>query len=52
MARAKKLWRPLRGWRPYEWVSFKKAWQRAEKVIWSNLGSCGVICAKSSWTDG
>src|SRR5215813_9740263 len=37
MARTKKLWRPLKVWRPYEWVSFKKAWQRAEKVIWSNL---------------
>jgi hypothetical protein len=37
MARAKKLWRPLKVWRPYEWVSFKKAWLRAEKVIWSNL---------------
>ena len=37
MARAKKLWRPLKVWRPYEWVSFKKAWQRAEKVNWSNL---------------
>src|SRR5262249_3397631 len=37
MARAKKLWRPLKAWRPYEWVPFKKAWQRAEKVIWSDL---------------
>jgi hypothetical protein len=37
MARAKNPWRPLKVWRPYEWVSFKKAWQRVEKVIWSNL---------------
>jgi hypothetical protein len=37
MARAKKLWRPLKAWRPYEWVPFKKAWQRAKKVIWSDL---------------
>jgi hypothetical protein len=37
MARAKKLWRPLKDWRPNEWVPFEKAWQRAEKVIWSNL---------------
>jgi len=37
MAREKKLWRPLKVWRPYEWVSFKKAWQRVEKVIWSDL---------------
>jgi len=37
MVRAKKLWRPLRVWRSHEWVSFKKAWQRAEKVILSDL---------------
>jgi hypothetical protein len=37
MARAQKLWRPLEVWRPHEWVSFKKAWQRAEKVILSDL---------------
>src|SRR5215467_1437287 len=37
MAQAKKLWRSLKSWHPYEWVPFKKAWQRAEKVIGSDL---------------
>jgi hypothetical protein len=37
MARAKKLWRPLKVWHSDEWVSFEKAWQRAKKVIWSDL---------------
>ena len=37
MARAKKLWRPLKVWHPDEWVSFKNVWQRAKKVIWSDL---------------
>ena len=37
MARAKKLWRPLKVWHPDEWVPFEKAWQRAKKVIWSDL---------------
>ena len=37
MARTNKLWRSLKVWRSYEWVPFKKAWQRAEKVIWSDL---------------
>jgi len=37
MARAKKLWRPLKGWHPSEWVAFKNVWQRAEKVIGSDL---------------
>jgi hypothetical protein len=37
MARAKNLWRPLKDWHSDEWVSFKKAWQRAEKVILSDL---------------
>ena len=37
MARAKKLWRPLKVWHPHEWVSFKNVWQRAKKVIWSDL---------------
>jgi hypothetical protein len=37
MARAKKLWRPLKVWHPPKWVPFEKAWQRAEKMIWSNL---------------
>jgi len=38
MAQAKKLWRPLKGWHPSEWVAFKNVWQRAEKVIGSDLG--------------
>jgi hypothetical protein len=33
MARTKKLWRPIRVWRPHEWVSFNKTWQRVERVI-------------------
>ena len=37
MARAKKPWRLLKGWHPSEWVAFKNLWQRAEKVIGSNL---------------
>ena len=37
MARAKKLWRPLKVWHPPEWVPLKKAWQRAEKVIGPDL---------------
>ena len=37
MARTKKLWRSLKVWRPHEWVAFKNVWQRAEKVIWSDL---------------
>ena len=37
MARAKKLWRPLKVWHSDEWVPFKKAWQRAKKTMWSNL---------------
>jgi len=37
MARAKKPWRPLKGWHPSEWVAFKNVWQRAEKVIGSDL---------------
>jgi hypothetical protein len=37
MARAKNLWRPLKVWHSDEWVSFKNVWQRAKKVIWSDL---------------
>jgi hypothetical protein len=37
MARAKNPWRPLKVWRPSEWVSFKNVWRRAKKVIWSDL---------------
>src|SRR6516162_493429 len=37
MAQTKKLWRPLKGWHPSEWVAFKNVWQRAEKVIGSDL---------------
>ena len=37
MARTNKLWRSLKVWRPHEWVPFEKAWQRAEKVICSDL---------------
>jgi hypothetical protein len=37
MARARNLWRPLKGWHPSEWVAFKNVWQRAEKVIGSDL---------------
>src|SRR5215831_15971309 len=37
MARAKKPWRLLKGWHPSEWVAFKNVWQRAEKVIGSDL---------------
>jgi len=37
MARAKKLWWPLKVWHPPEWVPLKKAWQRAEKVIGPDL---------------
>ena len=37
MARAKQPWRLLKGWHPSEWVAFKNVWQRAEKVIGSDL---------------
>jgi hypothetical protein len=37
MARAKKPWRLLKGWHPSEWVVFENVWQRAEKVIGSDL---------------
>jgi hypothetical protein len=37
MAQAKKLWRPLKDWHPSEWLAFENVWQRAEKVIGSDL---------------
>ena len=37
MARAKKLWRPLKDWHPSEWLAFENVWQRAEKVIGPDL---------------
>ena len=37
MARVKKLLRSLKVWHPLEWVPLKKAWQRAENVIGSDL---------------
>jgi hypothetical protein len=33
MARAKKLWRPLKVWHRHEWVSFATAWTRAEQLV-------------------
>jgi hypothetical protein len=32
MARAKKLWRPLKAWHRHEWVPFATAWARAEPI--------------------
>src|SRR5262245_60203945 len=37
MARAKKLWRPLKDWKRHEWAPMEEVWQRAEKVIGSDL---------------
>jgi hypothetical protein len=37
MAPAKKLCRPLKVWHPSKWVAFKNVWQRAKKVIGSDL---------------
>jgi hypothetical protein len=37
MARAKKLWRPLKDWKRHEWAPMEEVWQRAKKVIGSDL---------------
>ena len=37
MARAKKLWRPLKVWKRHEWAPMEEVWQRAKKVIGSDL---------------
>src|SRR5262245_31470833 len=31
------LWRPLKDWKRHEWAPMKEVWQRAEKVIGSDL---------------